>query len=300
MPTRRAILAGGLGCLALARPALSLPALSRPMVRVPIEVTQTGLAIISADIDGHRLRFVIDTGAETSAIRRDLVASLGLKRVGRRRDSGADGGLIVTDYEAKKVVFGGAVHVAEMALAAIPGLTAFDGLLAAGFLTAYPSELDYGAREIRIHPGAAMDLGGYSPIEARVVRRDPSLSPRFYCPFSIDGLSLSAMLDTGFETEVFLNAGLVGRHGLWDRFPIRGEKVFRGIAGKRLVTRVVEMPNFRLGAIERRSVLVTLADPVTRGIPAIGRDDGVIGASLLKRFSIAFDGAGGLGFKPNV
>ncbi len=299
MPTRRTVLAGVLSGLASARPALSLPSLSRPMVRVPIDVTESGLAIVRADIDGRVLRFVIDTGAETCAIRRDLVASLGLKRVGRRRDSGADGGLIVTDYAAHKVVFGGAAHVADMSLTAIPGLTAFDGLLAAGFLTAYPSELDYGAREIRLHPGAAMDLGGYSPIATRVVRRDPSLSPRFYCPFSIDGLSLSGLLDTGFETEVFLNAGVVAGHGLWDRFAVRGEKVFRGIAGKRLVTRVVDMPNFRLGAIERRSVLVTLADPATRGIPAIGRDDGVIGASLLKRFSIAFDGAGRLGFRPN-
>ena len=63
MPTRRTVLAGVLSGLVSARSALSLPDLSRPMVRIPIDVTESGLAIVSADIDGRLLRFVIDTGA---------------------------------------------------------------------------------------------------------------------------------------------------------------------------------------------------------------------------------------------
>jgi len=292
MLTRRSVLVGGLGGLVLAQPALA-----RDIVRIPIEVTDTGLPVIGAVINGRRLRFIVDTGAEINAIRRDLVAQLGLKRVGRRPGIGVDGRVTVADYVAYGAVFGGAVHEARVSLSAIPGLVTYDGLLSADFLTAYPSELDYGAREIRLYPGNRVDLSGYATIRPRLVRHGPDLAARIYCPFSIDGLSLSGMLDTGFETEVFLNAGIVRRHDLWNRFPVREEKIFRGIAGKRLVTRVVDMPDFRLGDIDRRFVRVTLADPAGGGIHAIGAEEGIIGASLLKHFAIAFAGGDCLGFK---
>ena len=290
MLTRRTVLSGGLSGLALARPALA-----GDVVRLPIEVTESGLAVIGAVIDGRRLRFIVDTGAEVSAIRRDLVAPLRLKRVGHRPGIGADGRLSLADYEAHGVVFGGALHEPRTRLSAIPGLVTYDGLLSGGFLTTCPSELDYGAREIRLHPGNRPDWRGYATVRAEVVRR-LDLAPRIVCPLSIDGLALSAMLDTGFETELFLNAGIVRRQGLWDRFAVHEEKTFRGMAGKPLVTRVVEMPDFRLGDIERRSVRVTLADPAGRGIPAIAADEAIIGASLLSYFSIAFAGDR-LGFK---
>ena len=295
MLTRRTVLgralAGGLGCLAPAGRARA-----RDVIRVPFEVTDTGLAVVRAGINGRSLRFILDTGAEVSAIRHDLPASLGLRRTGRRAGTGADGRLLIADYEANEVVFGGALRLQSISLSAIPGLSAYDGLLAARFLTVRPSELDYGAREIRLYPDGAPDFGGYNAVAPRVVRRGASLSPRFYCPFSLGGQALSGLLDTGFETEVFLNAGIVARHDLWDRFPVRGHRTFTGVAGKRLTTRVVEMPDFQLGDIGRTSVQVTLADPATGGIPAIGADEAVLGASLLKRFSIAFDGDS-LGFR---
>ncbi len=292
MLTRRTVLAGGLSGLALAGPVSA-----GDIVRLPIEVTDGGLAVIGATIGGRRLRFIVDTGAEVSAIRRDLVVPLHLKRIGHRPGVGADGRLIMADYEARGVVFGGAWHEPAIRLSAIPGLVGYDGLLAGAFLTACPSELDYGAREIRFYPDGRPDLSGYAIIRAKVIRRS-DMAPRFVCPFAIDGLALSAMLDTGFETEIFLNAGIVRHHGLWDRFPVQEEKTFRGMAGKRLVTRVVDMPDFRLGDIGRRSVRLTLADPAGKGIPAIGADEAIIGASLLKSFAIAFAGDGRLGFRP--
>ncbi len=292
MLTRRTVLAGGLGCLALGRPALA-----QDVIRMPIEVTDTGLPVVGAVINGRRLRFIVDTGAEINAIRHDLVAPLHLKRVGHRPGIGADGRMTVADYEAHGVVFGGVLREPRIQLSAIPGLTTYDGLLDAGFLTTHPSELDYGAREIRLYPDGRLDSSGYAMIRPRIVHH-LDMASRFYCPFSIDGLPLSAMLDTGFETEVFLNAGIVRTHGLWDRFPMREERTFRGMAGKRLVTRVVDMPDFRLGAVGRRSVRVTLADPAGRGMPAIGADEAIIGASLLKHLSIAFAGGDRLGLRP--
>jgi hypothetical protein len=190
--------------------------------------------------------------------------------------------MLLTDYEAPGTILGGALRVPGLSLSAISAPGAYDGLLAAGFLTHAPSELDYGAREIRIHNAA------------RVAGRTSS---RVYCSFSVAGLPLIGMLDTGFETEVFLNAGLVSRHDLWRRFPAHEEKVFTGAAGRRLVTHVVDLPDLRLGGIRIRSVRATLADPADGGIHAIGQNEAILGASLLKRFSIAFDGSGGLGFR---
>ena len=296
MLTRRDVLAGGLGGLGGLVPAR--PALARESVRVPIEVTDTGLPVIGAVINGRPLRFIVDTGAQINAIRHDLVAPLRLRRVGHRPGIGADGHVIVADYVAYGVILGGALHEARLPLSAIPGLTTYDGLLSGELLTACPSVLDYGAREIRLYPAGRLDLTGYSMIPSKVVRPGLDLAPRFHCPLSIDGLPLSAMLDTGFETEVFLNAGIVRRHGLWNRFPVREAKTFRGMAGKRLVTRVVDMPNLRLGDIERTSVRVTLADPAGHGMPAISADVGIIGASLLKHFAIAFAGGDRLGLRP--
>ena len=292
MLTRRGVLAGGFGALALTRPAWA-----GDVVRIPIDVTDAGLPIVDVVIGGQGLRFIADTGAEVSAIRHDLAAPLGLKRLGHRSGIGADGRLRLTDYQALDVVFGGALRMPRLSLSAIPRPGAYDGLLGAGFLTKWPSELDYGAREIRLHVGGQPNLGGYEKLAARSIRGRASTSPRVYCPFSVGSLALSGMLDTGFETEVFLNAGLVERHGLWNRFPVREEKVFTGAAGKHLATRVVDIPDFRLGSSARHLVRVTLADPVTGGMPAIGAQQAILGASLLKRYVIAFDGAGGLGFR---
>ena len=268
----------------------------RDVIRLPIEVTDSGLVVIGATIDCRRLRFLVDTGAEVSAIRRDLVGPLHLMRIGRRPLVGADARLVLADYEAHGVVFGGALTEPGVRLSAIPAPGPYDGLMSCGFLTRSPSVLDYGAREIRLYPGGRLDLTGYAMIHARVARR-LDLAPRFLCPVSIDGLALSAMLDTGFETELFLNAGIVRRHGLWDRFAVHEEKTFHGMAGKRLVTRVVDMPDLRLSNIGRRSVRVTLADPAGSGIPAIGADAAIIGASLLRHFAIAFAGGDLLGFR---
>lgn len=286
MLTRRGVLAGGFGAMALTQPAWG----ASP-VRIPIDVTDAGLPIVDTVISGRRLRFIVDTGAEVSAIRHDLALSLGLERLGHRSGIGADGRLRLIDYQAQGAVFGGVLRMPRLSLSAIPRPGAYDGLLGASFLTRAPSELDYGAREIRIHAARA-DFGDDTKVGV-----GHGSSPRIYCPFSVAGLPMSGMLDTGFETEVFLNAGFVERHGLWNRFPVREEKVFTGAAGKRLVTRVVDMPDFALGSISRQSIRVTLANPASGSIPAIGPQQAILGASLLRRYAIAFNGAGGLGFR---
>jgi hypothetical protein len=121
MLTRRDVLAGGLGGLGGLAPAR--PVLARDIVRVPIEVTDTGLPVIGAVIDGRRLRFIVDTGAQINAIRRDLVAPLHLRRVGHRPGIGADGRVTVADYVAYGVILGGALHEARLPLSAIAGWT---------------------------------------------------------------------------------------------------------------------------------------------------------------------------------
>ena len=289
MLSRRTIMTG-------AAAAAVVPGLARAQtpVRVPVTFSPAGTPFVSVVINGQGpYRFIVDTGADSHAIRDSLVAPLKLRFLTGTRYSGIGGTDASGFYTADDVVFGGALRQTKVLLQALPHLAPVDGLLSAGFLTDFPSELDYGAAEIRLYPAGRPDLSLYSPIPSAIETHDRRLSPRLLCDLSLDGVRLRALVDTGSEAELMLTPRVVGPHDLWDKYPQFRRAISEGVTGDRVAVRIVTMPDLRIGTIRVPSVKVSLLDPQS---PSAGYD-AILGSRFLRHFSLAVN-AGTIALRP--
>ncbi len=296
MISRRGLMAG----LSLA----AVPGLARAddapavPVRVPVTFTAGGTPLLQVAINGQGpFSFVIDTGAEASAIRQSLVEPLKLHFVNGMTVGGVGGEDIAGLYTADEVVFGGALRQSKVFFQGLTHFNAHDGLIAAGFLTTFPSELDYGRSEVRIYPKGQPDMTGYIPVRSQVQNWDGLHAPRIFCDLTIDGIAVKALVDTGADTELLLYGSVVKANNLWDRY-----KTFRlssgvGVTGARVPTRVVTMPDLRMGDLHAGSVNVTLFDPRDYEGDA---HNAIIGSRFLSNFSMMVTKAGKIALRPNA
>ncbi len=299
MTTRRQILTA-LSWLVAAIPGASWA--QDGVIRMPVDFTDVGAPIIKVMIDGQGpYRFMIDTGAFASGIRYRLGQSLKLQVAGNSRISGLGFGIEDVDiYMAREVVFAGAFKqsgVALLGLTHIGGLIDIDGLLAAGFLTSFPSQLDYESREIRIYPHHAPALEGFVTLPS-YLETGASGSAKIVVKLTIDGMALKVGLDTGSGSELLLFPDTVRDKGLWDKYPPFRDGISTGVTGKFSPTRLVTMPHFTSGGLTLESLPVKLMDPQTNH--ERNSLQGLLGSRLLRQFTMAVNGEKGVAFRRNA
>lgn len=299
MITKRTLMAGLAATAAL--PSLVRAETGAEYIRVPITVKPNGRVLIPVTInDTGPYPFVMDTGASSSCIRDDIAKRLNLPLVDGRTAHGIGGIGFDARYRAKSVVFGtqlrqGNVSLDGLKVAIGPDQ---DGLIAAGFLTTYPSELDYGLREIRIFTHGQPDLTGYITLDSSLEGQSEGASPRIFVRASIDGIPLKLLVDTGAPSELLLHPQVVREHGLWDKYPDAKASRTAGVTGIVTPARDVTMPNFVLGDIAVPHLPVRLMDPTSQdgdGNPV----NGILGSNFLKLFSMAVLN-NGLRLRPNA
>ncbi|MES2987805.1 MAG: retropepsin-like aspartic protease, partial [Pseudomonadota bacterium] len=95
--------------------------------------------------------FMIDTGGYLSLMEEGLIAELGLTRIGQIGMRGVGGSQISRLFRASDVIFGGGVRQRDVVFAAMSGGfgAGIRGVLAAGMLTQFDSELDFDRGEWR-------------------------------------------------------------------------------------------------------------------------------------------------------
>ena len=295
MISRRNILAGGLALAAT--PSWAHADASGP-VHIPVDFSQYGMPILSVTIGGKGpFRFALDTGAETNLIKPDLAKSLGLQAIDSVQTYALNGHALAQQYLADNIVFGGGLRQSRISVLALSDIGDYDGMLAAGFLTSLPSELDYGAGEIRLYPSGGPNLAGYLPIPGGIEQFDSQTSPRMFCQLTIDGLTLKVMIDTGSPRELLLYPDAVRTNKLWDKYPTFTPEISRGATGATSAARVVTMPDLRLGDIHVASLDVKLLDPT--GHQASNHHQGLLGSQFLQNFSLTV-GRGKVALRPNA
>ena len=288
MLSRRHLLLGVSGLL-LPRP---VRAEGQDMVRLPIGLTAAGMAHVPVSIGSRGpYRFIIDTGSQMSGISAALALQLGLKAAGQARVSGIGGSRLSQLYRVEDFSVGTVFRQSGMTLLGFDALPFREGqgLLGARFLTMLPSELDFTAREIRVHRHAP-DFSGYTFLDSAGHGSDG----RAVVQVTLDGQRLVLMVDTGATAEIGLNGGCVSRLHLWDRYPQLASGHTRDAAGFRVPHRFVKAPDLRLGGYRVESTPVRLTAP---DIPNRKGEttDGVIGIRTLRRFGLCFaDGRLGL------
>ncbi|WP_126422315.1 aspartyl protease family protein [Asticcacaulis excentricus] len=267
-------------------------------ISVPIAVARSRRIMTSLTIhDQGPFYFFVDTGAFISGIRPSLARKLGLRRVESMRTSGLGGSDYTHIYEATDVVFGESFRVKAMAMGGLEILESrdYEGLLAAGFLTGVPSQLDFEASRIRFQSGGErFDTTGYHPWPSR--REQQGAGEKIYVDVMIDGIKANCLLDTGSPPALILHPQFVRKNKLWDRYAHPREQPIKGIHGDTTKSRYVHADSLDIGGFPIKGAPVTLLDPQANS--GFGLDDGIIGMGAIGRFNHIF-AKDGLLVKPN-
>jgi len=252
-----------------------------------------GLVEIDAEVDGRKVRAVVDTGAQLSAVDRRLAASLGLPRT-------LAAPILAYGVSGRPAL----THTVTLDLA-LPGLAApgiraavldlvelsqsngrpFELLIGRNLLSELVLEVDFPLDRARF-----LAAGAYrTPIDGQVIPLIRQAGGAPTLPVSIEGRPpLPLLLDTGASGWVALSEGAAERLGLLgpERRITRAPAVSLG--GVRL-DRLTQASHVKLGELTLQHVPVQIYAPALR----IGAPTGLVGASALQGLRVAVDLGGG-------
>ena len=232
--------------------------------------------------------FILDTGADVSAIDPRLAAQLHLGKVGYKGLTGIGGRVELDFYRARDVVFGGGVRQHEAVfggLLAGKGAGEGAGLVAAGVVTTRDSDLDFVAGEWRLYPNGRPDRDGFTRLASTIGGPNRFSSDKVTVLAILDGRHTGLLADTGAQGEVLLFPAAVRRSGLWEDTRPFAPVRLRGIGGTAdRVGRVVRARQLTLGTCLFDAPLVHLYDPNDE---AQSLHDGLLGLPVLERLHLS-------------
>jgi hypothetical protein len=248
-----------------------------------------GRALIDATLNGKGpFPFIIDTGAVVSGVLEETARAVGLKKI---REVNLKGDKFPL-YAADEVVLGGAVRMPDVALAGLWRLGGGTGLLAAGLMTTFDSDLDFAAGEWRVYPQGAGERTGFTAIRSSLPDHPGANgSRRIQAEAALGDQTLNLLWDTGGPWPLKLDHPAARRLGLWNDDQPWAPIPVTGITGTQAEPgRLVRATQpIRVGPLTFENQLVSLGAP---GHPAAswGSDeDGLLGLPILQRMNIAID-----------
>jgi hypothetical protein len=253
-----------------------------PLTRWPV-ASQASLLVVPAGINGHWTRLIVDTGAEQSLLTANAAQRLLLRPTGKSPTyvTGAGSTAPVSDGKLDRLVLGG-VHFPLTTIAVGPadlhaGIPQIDGLLGADILLAFDLDIDVAGGTLTLyrHRDCAEDRPPWPEpfiaIDNAAARKD-----RLELPIEIDGITGTAVLDTGAQHTV-IGSAMAERLGLTQQVlaadpPMRQ----RGVGPNETVIHLHRFAEFRIGPIRQIAPLL----PVS--MSAEGRGETVLGEDFLQ------------------
>ncbi len=229
---------------------------------------------------------LIDSGDGLGfTLRQEIVEKLDLRQNGEGRVYGVSGTEPAYSYLAHDVLIGGALREPDVAFTGSRHMGAVDAALPIDVLAARPTDLDFEKHEIRLQLSGPVDRTGFRAV--KVERGGGSYGRRsFVVHAEIDGIPARLVVDTGASGFLFLDAGFVKDHGLWDRYPHHLDTQGSGVTGDRMKVRMVKASQVVVGGLKFRDPVVDLMDASHASL----RDsDGLLGIDFLRRFTVGFD-----------
>jgi predicted aspartyl protease len=241
--------------------------------------------------------FTVDTGATLTVIDPDAAAraKLVVRDAGRR----ANVGIAAGDMEMATTT-GARIGVAGLPVFAPPSLYvvavqnnatylghAIDGVLGTDFLSRYIVELDYSTAHMSVLPQARIDPPGRQGAVTFTLEGNVLVAPAaITLP---DGRRVSArlLIDTGSNGALTLTSPFVRQHDLVAPFRSNQANAAVGINGT-VFSPVVTLTSVAFGdaVIARPNAALSKA---TTGLDASTDFDGIIGAELLRQFTVTID-----------
>jgi predicted aspartyl protease len=260
----------------------SLPA-EGTAIAVPFE-TSNNLVIVSTRINGlPPAQFLLDTGAEASAINADWAKRAGLKAAGNVELS-ASGGTAKGFFIEGTDLSIGTAELRNIRLLAVPLANLetamgrpLGGIIGSELFRRYVIEIDYASRALRLHDPATWRYQGRGIVlPVTIDDETPFVSATLK---RADGrrISMKLLIDTGNSGTMTLNSPFVRRHRLVESsgraIPLLSAELLSGSA-QRYVARVGEL---QLASLRFPGMIATLARD-EQGDEAETSNDGLIGA----------------------
>jgi hypothetical protein len=243
--------------------------------------------IIEARLNGQGpFDFVIDTGAQLNGVRQAVADRLALRKV---RDVKLNDGKRFALYSVDDLLLGGAVRQAGAALFGLPGNNlGGDGLVAAGMLTSFDSELDLEHQQWRVWPTGSPDRTGYTLLDSSL--REPTLqglSRTIFAEVTFNNVKLKPLFDTGSPSMLGLDHTIGKRLGLWNDTQPYAPIRLSGPAGPgKSLARLVRGRTLQVGPAGYDAPLVVVRPPDAQEAP-----DAVVGLPLLRTLDLSIDRA---------
>lgn len=242
--------------------------------------------------------FTVDTGATLTVIDPAAAtrAKLAVRDAGRRSNVGVAAGetMLSTTTGATIEVAGFApfsprlLYVIDVQANATLLGHQIDGVLGTDFLSRHVIQFDYATQRVTLLAG---------PLAADTTARMRTV------PFTIDGnvliapatltlpdqqrLTARLLIDSGSNGGLTLTSPFVRRNRLTERFPSRQMNLAVGVNGT-VTSPVVVLPSIAFGEAAMPTVDAALSHAAT-GLDASEDFDGLIGAELLRRFTLTID-----------
>ena len=250
-------------------------------VTLPFQFTN-GYIYIPVKIDGHPLRFMLDTGGQNVLSVRAAQA-LGIAGKGSIAAAGLGSGHVTQSYaKVKSLTLGDKVMLHNQTFAIQPMHDA-DGAIGSSLLYSFVVRIDYTAHELTlVRPGAFNAASAGTPLPIRVRHDRPLVQA------SIGGVPGWFVVDTGSNGLVMLNTPFARKHDLYARFhatPPSSEG--HGYNGK-VVARVAHDQKFEMGPFHGQLPEFSLGTATT-GVGAYADMAGFIGSRFLKHLTMTID-----------
>lgn len=267
--------------------ALQAAGQSKPVTVVPFTIEHNGVYIYCKVNDTDSVRFLFDTGANSSVINSSS-SKVALKIDGASQNQGSNGVNTVAQSKGNTVAFG-AITRKEVPLTLIPyGEAPFDGVFGTDLMKGNIVEIDYNQRVLRFFPenDKSIDLSGYEKRKLHMVDDYPAVESKL----TVNGKKYSGLfgLDSGADDALTIASPFAKKHELAGKMQKIGAASFQGSDGS-----VYEMPIVLCQAIEFSgkmlyNVPISLSNSVD-GIDATPKMAGFYGNNFLKRFNTVID-----------
>ncbi len=272
------------------------PPKSNRVIKIPFELSGGGHIFLRVRVnDSGPLWFGLDSGAESTLIRKEQAAALKLTLEGETQAAGGGEGTVEFST-ARKVTFelpGLTLILPEVGVVPLqfPAPVAGEsvgGILGYDFISRFVMEIDYAAQVINLHEPAKYNYRGRGEIiPVKMLDNNPYVQMRVKLP-GMAPFKAMFVFDGGADTDVFFFSPFVKKRKLLSSRQEITEADASGIGGVSKI-RIGHATKIQLG----RAVI---ANPVVHFSQAIRGDDasnigaGFIGGKLLRRFkTVIFD-----------
>jgi aspartyl protease/PDZ domain-containing protein len=261
-------------------------------LKIPFELFGNLVLLQVRVNDSDSLRFILDTGADTSVIDAQQAKALRLEPQGKIVGSGG-GGTAEATFTKGVVVSLHGVQLLDQTIYVLPleSLSALgrkiDGIIGNDILKEFVVEIDYSAKTINLYEPQGYRYSGVDKIIPLMM--DESLL-FVHASITLEGLApieAKFEIDSGSTGAILLNTPFVTSHQVLTSVPKTIQTNIGGVgdAAKTLIGRV---KGLRLGQFVIDHP-ITRFSQATRGDYASSKYDGLIGGEILRRFKVIFD-----------